>query len=165
MMEQLGQWLVGVTAAAILTALSDALMPEGGVKQAGRLICALVLICAVVRPVAQVELESGEAWLEDWSRERASQESQLREGWEREIKTIIEQEAGAYIVDKAARMGIQCTAEVTCVPGDGQGIWLPEAVCVSGRLTEEQEARLRALLREELGIGEEAQTYDKEGLP
>ena len=52
MMDAAREWLLGVTAAAILAALAEGLMQEGGPKRVGRLVCGLVLLAAVFRPAA-----------------------------------------------------------------------------------------------------------------
>ena len=52
MMGLLRDWLLGVTAAALLAALAQSLMPPGPVKKAGGLVCGLVLLWAVLSPLA-----------------------------------------------------------------------------------------------------------------
>ena len=46
----MGGWLTGVTAAAILCALAERLMPEGAVRRVGKLALSLVMLFAMVRP-------------------------------------------------------------------------------------------------------------------
>ena len=48
MMELVGNWLTGVTAAAILCALANSLMPDGPVRRVGRLACGLAVLAAVL---------------------------------------------------------------------------------------------------------------------
>ena len=63
MMELLGKWLIGVTAAAILCALADSLMPDGGVRRVGKLALGLVMLAAILRPLARLEVSSpAEPW-------------------------------------------------------------------------------------------------------
>ena len=50
MMELVGNWLTGVTAAAILCALANSLMPDGPVRRVGRLACGLAVLAAVLGP-------------------------------------------------------------------------------------------------------------------
>jgi len=52
MMELVRGWLLGITGAAILAAVADGLMPEGGVRQVGKLVCGLVLLFAVLAPLS-----------------------------------------------------------------------------------------------------------------
>ena len=55
MMELLRAWLTGITAAAILCALANSLMPEGAVRRVGKLACGLLMLSAVLRPLVEVE--------------------------------------------------------------------------------------------------------------
>ena len=52
MMELVKQWLLGITGAAVLAALAEGIMPEGGIRQVGKLTCGLLLLSAVLRPLA-----------------------------------------------------------------------------------------------------------------
>ena len=52
MMALVRQWLLGVTAAALVLALAEALAPEGGAKKVCRLAGGLALLLAAVGPVA-----------------------------------------------------------------------------------------------------------------
>ena len=47
MIELLRVWLIGVTAAAILCALANSLMPQGPVRKVGKLALGLVMLAAL----------------------------------------------------------------------------------------------------------------------
>ena len=64
MMDLVGNWLTGVTAAAILCALANSLMPDGPVRRVGRLACGLAVLAAVLGPVLRLEPMEPEAWLD-----------------------------------------------------------------------------------------------------
>lgn len=51
-MTGIKNWLLGITAAALAVSLAQALTPEGTVKKIGRLVGALVLLLAALRPLA-----------------------------------------------------------------------------------------------------------------
>ena len=51
MMDALRSWMLSVTAAAILCALADCVMPQGGVRRAGRIVAVLVMAAAVLAPI------------------------------------------------------------------------------------------------------------------
>ena len=126
-------WLLAIIATSLLCALADALMPKGGVKRAGRLICGLVLLAVILSPeVRRAELEE----------EVGGQ-----------MKIIIEGEYAAYIVDKAAELGAACTARVECL-GSEDGLYLPARAEVSGTMTEAVRGRLVRIIREDLGVPE-----------
>ena len=49
-------WLLAVTAVSLLCALAGALMPKGPVERVGRLVCGLVMLAAVLSPLARPDL-------------------------------------------------------------------------------------------------------------
>ena len=51
-----------------------------------------------------------EEWLESWQPQEEVEE--LEQQRDETMKTIIEEECSAYIVDKAARLGAECQVEV-----------------------------------------------------
>ena len=122
MIELIREWLMGVTGAAVLTALVQAVTPEGGVKQVGKLVCGLVLISAVLVPLGRVEVTDF-SLIPEYDEQRA----QLREGTEEQMKIIIEQELGAYSMDKAQQLGLHPEVQVLCAP-DEAGAFLPQQV-------------------------------------
>ena len=131
MMELLRAWLTGITAAAILCALANSLMPEGAVRRVGKLACGLLMLSAVLRPLVEVEALSPGDLLKDYQARTAVQAQTLEEERNAALKSVIEQEFAAYIVDKAAQMGAACTAQVTCQLGE-DGVFLPRSATVQG---------------------------------
>ena len=165
MMELLRTWMMGVTAAAILCALADRLMPDGPVRRVGRLTMGLVMLAAVLHPLIHLEGASAEVPETDWSAQTAVQIQSLEEERNQTMKAIIEQEFAAYIVDKAAQLGVECTAQVTCRPGES-GLLFPQQIQVTGTFAPEQWEALTQALEEELGLPKEQQILQaEEGAP
>ena len=148
MMELLRAWLTGITAAAILCALANSLMPEGAVRRGGKLACGLV----------EVEALSPGDLLDDYQAQAAIQTQELEEERNTALKSIIEQEFAAYIVDKAAQMGAACTAQITCRLGE-DGVFLPQSAAVQGSFTPQQQEDLARILEEELAIPRARQSF------
>lgn len=162
MMGLVRGWLLGITGAAILAALADGLMPEGGVKQVGRLVCGLVLLAAVLRPFGSVEVTNlSDQWEYDYQR-LYQQKQMLQEEADGRMKAIIEAEMAAYSMDKAAQLGIQCQIKVECQP-DGEGAFLPVGAQVSGHLERQQCQSMAQLLEEDLGISPQSIAFREEG--
>lgn len=61
-------WLMRVIAAAILCTIAQDLSPKGSVKQVGRLVCAMVLLCVVLSPVKTLDMAAGSQWLTNYRR-------------------------------------------------------------------------------------------------
>lgn len=164
MMGAVRSWLLAVVSVSLLCAAADALMPPGAVRRVGRLVCGLVLMGAVISPLVRLDVERGQQWLDSWLAARHSQEGELREIVGGQMKSIIESECAAYIVDKAAEFGWDCTARVECEDA-GEGVYLPVRAELSGSLTEEARARLVQIIEADLGIQEDCITMDKEEVP
>ena len=157
-MELVRQWLTGVICAALIAALADGLMPKGAVKQVGKLVCALVLLCALLRPVLTLNLPDMTYTFCVAEGEMDRQRAQLEQHSETMLKTLIERQSAAYIVDKAARMGADCQVRVVCEAGEG-GTWLPQRVYITGQMDGGQWDELTAAIQSEFGIQPECQLY------
>lgn len=149
----MSNWLIGVTCAAMLAAVARSVMPAGAVRQVGNLVCAMMLLWAVLKPL-NLNIKP-EFTIMDRTR---SSGLELEEKGGQILKSLIEQESGTYIVDKAAQLGIECSVRVSCVPGEG-GVWLPEKAWVSGEFTQEQRRELGQILTTELGIHADMQEF------
>ena len=149
-------WLIGVTAAAMLAAVARCLMPPGAVQQVGGLVCAMMMLLAVLKPLMPL---TG-TLLRDFEFSGPVQEQgeELEQQSEQLLNSLIERECGAYIVDKAEQMGITCQAGVSCRMGE-DGLWLPAGVQVMGELTGQQRRELEQMIAEDLGIECDCQEY------
>ena len=152
----MSSWLIGVVAAAMLAAVARCLMPAGAVQQVGSLVCAVMLLWALLKPLAPLTQSlfgeihvSGQ--VQGMDAEWSQQNEQL-------LKSFIEQECGAYIVDKAEELGIACHVDVTCRLGE-DGVWLPDNVRVSGELTTQQRNALEQMIFGDLGVVSQQQEY------
>ena len=154
-------WLLTVIAACVLCALAERLMPPGPVKRAGSVTCGLVLLWAVLSPLARPDLMSGQAWLEDYLDSLEQRETELRGQVNEGTKVLIEQEYAAYIVDKAAEWELNCTARVKCRVEEG--LYIPDETMVAGPFSDVEQSRLTQMIREDLGVPAERQTFYAEG--
>ena len=147
MMGAVRGWLLGLTAAAILAAIAESMMPEGSVKQVGKLVCGLMLAATVLRPLGSVEMTDFPPLLE-----YDKQQTQLlQEEADARMKTIIEGELSAYSMDKAAQLGIGCQIQIHCEPG-GEGVFQPDSAEIFGELDEAARHQLTTLLCTDLGL-------------
>lgn len=151
-MELLRTWILGVTAASMVLAAAQALMPEGPVKRVGRLTAGLILTLALLQPLVSLSGEDLTNLVPDLPTVTGKEE----EGGA--MQAIIEQELAAYIVDKGRALGADCAASVTCVP-DENGVPIPRRAVVTGLLTGEQREALSAAIARDLGIPADAQSF------
>lgn len=158
MMGAVRGWLLAVIGASLICALADALMPQGAVRRVGKLVCGLVLLAAVLSPLTRLDIADGQRWLEDYLASLDNREAELTETVNSQMKVIIEQEYAAYIVDKAARLGLTCSVQVECGLSE-EGLYLPARARVSGALTERERDQIVRLIGTDLGIPESEQLY------
>ena len=163
-MSALRDWVLGVAAAAILAALAQTLMPEGPVKRVGKLTCGLVLLAAVLRPLPLFDPGAGQRWLEGYFQQVEQIESGLEQDRQEQLKAVIEEKAAAYILDKAAQLGLSCTVSVECRL-DEMGTPLPAAAFIRGAAPGDGRDRLSAAIAGELGIPAAEQYFVQEGAP
>ena len=161
MMGAVRSWLLSVIAVSLLCAVADALMPSGAVKRVGRLVCGLVMLGAILSPLAGLDLEESQRWLERYLVSVQTREGELEETVNSQIKVIIERELAAYIVDKAAELGLTCRAQVECSMSE-DGLYLPVRTKVIGSMTADVQGKLIQLIASELGVPAQSQIYAEE---
>ena len=159
-MELLRQWLTGATCAAIIVALADSLMAGGTVRRIGRLAGGLLLLAAVVKPVLEVDLTvlSAASLRLEAEAVPAAEEAGLDL-----MKSIIGEETGAYILDKAAELGVHCQeVRVLCAVGE-DAVPYPESVVVVGEMSPQAQAALSRQIEADLAIPAQRQTFESGG--
>ena len=151
-------WLIAVTCAALIAAVAQAAMPEGSIKQVGKLLCGMVILLAVVRPAMGVQISNAVCSLRQMQDLTQWQRAQLQESNGAMLKSLIERECSAYISDKAAENEIRCQVQVSSHPGEG-GTWVPWTVQITGDLTQIQRSTLARIIQQELDIPSDRQQY------
>lgn len=144
-------YILSVTSAAVLAAILRTLAGDGTMRKLTKLLSGLFLAVTVLAPLVKFEIRDPARWLEDYMAEGEAA-AQAGEVMAKEYAaSIISAELEAYILDKAAVLGCELSAEVRV---DEAG--LPERVLLSGEIAPVDRAKLSKMLAQELGIGEEA---------
>ena len=151
-MELLGTWILGVTVTSMALAAARAVMPEGPVKRAGQLTAGLVLVLAMLGPVAALEHTYWEAFLEELPTETASETADTS------MKAVIEEELAAYLEGKAAELGLSCRAEVVCRT-DENGVPIPQEVIITGPVDETLRQTLSDMITNDIGVPASGQCF------
>lgn len=158
-MEVLRDWLLGVLAASLLTAVALAMMPDGPVRSVGRLLGGLLLFLAVVRPVLGFDYGALRDILAGYTAELEETGQALVETQEQLTESIIAQGTDAYIQDKTAELALDCRAEVAWDwSGDAP---VPAQVTVTGDLTPGERETLTQAFCEDLGLEPEQVIYQE----
>lgn len=158
MIEAMRSWLLEIITLSILCAAADSLMPAGGVKQVGKLLFGILLICAVLQPLADWRLAGAERWLLEYGEQMSLEEMNLERQVSDYQKSVIQEQCATYISDKAAELGIDCQVEVACEQS-AEGLWMPVTTRLWGDFTEEERSQMERLLDRELGIPVQEQHY------
>ena len=160
-MNFLRDWLVGVVAAALLTAVCEAMMLKSTVKKVGRLTAGLILTLAMLGPLVQLRIEDFSDALTRYRAEIGSYGETISEENRRLMRVIIEERSAAYVEERASAMGLSCTVTVTCRDG-GEDYPYPYRAEVAGDLTDEERKTVRTILETELAVPAERVTRREE---
>lgn len=152
-MDGIREYLIGVVAAALLcgciTALVDAKSTTGA---AIKLISALLMLLAVVRPWVSVSIDGFLDWAEDMGADgsgfAAAGESMADEAYRASIKQQVE----AYILDEARMLDCELTVEVIL---SGDELPAPAQVRLTGEVSPYARQTLTGIITERLGIKRE----------
>lgn len=152
---------MGVTAAAMLVALADALIPAGSVQKIARFTGGLLLLVAILQPVGALDysqlarsLSQARGDLQGYEAEPSAENFLL-------MKSIIEARCAAYIEDKAAQLDMDCRAQVTCTAQEEHDYPYPAAATITGALNKDQQAKLSRLIEADLAIPAKHQTFQE----
>ena len=147
MMEAVRGYLLRLTAGAFLSAGLLSLIPKGTSKKAATVLCGLVMLLLALTPLAQLDYE---ALSETISRLELEKE-EARTGIE------IQNRVQAYILDKAASLGLTVTVELemetrTATP-------YPKAVTIHGEANPAQKQQLQQYLEQTFAIPVQRQVW------
>ena len=156
-MELLKNWIMYITSAAVLSAVCLGILPEGRAKKAVSLVCGFVTLLCLAYPITDGRMDelSGvlpEFDLSDGFEEKAEETKQIA------TRIVIQEELGAYILDKGKEMGVEIEDVEVSVRWSEEGYWYP--VKAEIRLKNEGAAseELENMILKELGI-EESKIY------
>lgn len=154
MTELLRSWLLGITCAAMILALANGIMPEGGVKKMARLTGGLILMLAILKPVLTLRTGSLPEYFQNYQETMQEYELELEEGNSVLLADIIEEKTEAYILKKADELGVACKVKVRTETGE-DGIPYPYRAEIDGDWNE----ALSGSIEQELNIPASRQTW------
>ncbi len=158
-MEGVREYLLSVTAGAILCGILGSLVGEkGAFSGLYKLISGLVLCFLMISPLVNIELSD----FTQFADELISQGDQaVREGEESRdemLRQIITDETRAYIMDKAQSYGAEVTVQITLSDSDPP---VPVSCQIQGAVSPYVRQQLTLAVEAELGIPEENLTWNQ----
>ena len=153
-MSGVASYILSVTAAAIVTAILLSLAGHGSMAGPVKLLAGIFMTLSVVSPVLRLDLPDPAAWLLDYAASGQTAAAMGEEMADDAAQAFIKSRTEAYILDKAALYGVSLAADVTL---DDEGV--PVSVILTGAVSPYARNRLTKIIREDLGLGEEAQHW------
>ena len=119
-----------------------------------RLVSGLLLALAILRPLAGGGWEGLELAAGSFNLQSEAQAERYRKNQQEALSAIIAEKTEAYILDKANRLGLDCTVQVTVAAGES-GIPLPVSAAIRGAYS----PALAECMEEEVGIPAQEQIW------
>lgn len=143
-------YLLSITAAALLLALVQALLPQGAVRRTAAMVGGLLILLTVLSPLAKLDYDSLAKSIAQLQMETETMRTGIEVGSRDLMAGIIKQRCETYILDKAEQMGLELRVEITV--SSGADYPYPTAVTLQGTAAERQKQMLTAYIVENLGI-------------
>ena len=156
-MEAVREYLLRVTAAAVLCGIAAALLgKKDALGTAVKMLAGIFMALTVVGPWVNIQMD----FLTDITEEISLSADELVSDGENSAREamaeIIIEQTRSYILDKAEELGAVLTVEVTL---DEAGSLTPCAVKLSGNISPYGKQVLSEMIEDDLGIGTEEQTW------
>lgn len=155
-MAAVGAYIFSVAATALLCGMITSLLQNCSVQKIAKFICGMILLTVVLRPVSSLgSLNKLEIPIPSFPEGQDLITSSVN-GSQKAITEIIKQNTQAYIVDKAAELGLEIRAEVVL---SNDALALPVAVTLYGNASPYLKLSLQEIIQEELNIAKENQVW------
>ena len=149
----------GLCALSVLCGLAQGLVQESSGKRTLSLVCAVVLAAGFLRFFHAPDWESYALELRQLQLKEDEYLQQNEEKLHSLDRRVIEAEYDAYILDMAAKRGLNLHEVQVQAQWSMEGLWLPYALTISGEVTEGEKAMLEAKIEADLGIPRQRQLW------
>ena len=153
----LRQYLLGVTAAALICGIIKSLFPKKGTMgTVMKTLLGLAMVLAVVSPWASISMNNLHHWKDDISLDAQGIASDAHQKAKEELRQRIMEKTQSYILAKADTLGAQVEVSVE-VSNDEMTV--PSKVRIIGAVSPYAKQAISQMLTEDLGIDKEAQIW------
>lgn len=157
------EYLLSVTAAALLVSLVAAFSQRKSIQRVVALCGGLLLLLTVLRPVIDLRTGDAEEWFSRFRPDGSVIDGAVKEG-QKESARLITERTQEYILDKAEALGAQLSVQVTLRALSGSYQY-PYTVILTGTWTQAQKQALSEEIARDLGIPEERQIWNEAPSP
>ena len=155
MTEALRSWVIGLAGAAMVTAAAMTVTPEGKVKKVVALICGLMTVIALLKPLMGFDYTGFAKYLAQHENDAEAFLSGIKSENENLTRRIIEERCEAYILDKGKSLGITDLAVTVTAVWSEDGYWYPAGASLRTNAGTEARGKLGGSIEAELGIPQE----------
>lgn len=156
-MEGLREYILSIIATAVICSIATCLLgSKGTAASVAKMLTGIILVIAVVRPLADLRFDSWEIWNAEINRAAADAARDGEEMAYAEVADIIKTNLEAYILDKAEAMNADLAVEVML---DDASIPQPDFVRISGSISPYAKQKLSQIIEDELAIAKENQLW------
>jgi stage III sporulation protein AF len=152
MSEVLRSWVIGIAGAAMVTAAAMTVTPEGRVKKVVSLICGLVTIIALLRPIGGLDSRNLLKSIEAYKQEATAFSAEIQSADENLTRRIIAEKSAAYILDKGESLGIGDLDVSVTTAWSEDGYWYPDGAVLKTSADNAARDQLSRSIETELGI-------------
>jgi len=139
------------------------LAPEGGVKRIMGILCSVLTILTILKPVADFDYQSYAFELAKYRMYEDEFARLNQDSNERLNRLVIQSSCEAYILDKAAEQGLDPKSVNVEARWSMDGFWVPDSVSISCNCDGEKMQLMQGIIEAELGIPAERQYWDSNG--
>lgn len=162
MSELFGQWLHAVIYTGIVCSTAMLLTPEGRVKKALAIICAVAMCASVASPLAELDFDAYSKAMAHYELDAEKYLGQGEDYSKNLNRTIIEDKCRAYILDKADEIGAELADVTVTAMWSSDGYWYPHEVRIVSSAADEQKSILSDFIQTQLGISISDQNWSDE---
>lgn len=156
-MDTIAEYLLSVSAAAIIGAMILRLLTgKGSAATVGRMLCALFVALTAIAPITQVRLSDMGGLLPDLTADANAAVSQGQSDAKKAMAESISSRVEAYILDKAAQLGVNLTVQVEV---SDDPIPVPVRLRLKGNVSPYLKSKLQKIIQDDLGINKENQIW------
>lgn len=151
-MAILGEYILSVSAAALICGMITSMVPFDNKKELVRMVCGLVMTVSIAAPLTGYLQIDTDGLFPDYMPE-GDRFSETGEKIARDsMSSIITKEIQAYIEDKAKSLGLDLNVKISV---SGDSVPVPEAVELLGNASPYLRLQLESFIEESLGITKE----------
>ena len=155
MLAVIQEWVLAIVGTALVCAVVRALAPEGGGKKVVSVVCGFAMLGAVLGIRGAADGASVGDYTGGFTARAEEYARQAKEAGAAQTRFIIEERCRAYILDKAAQLGVTVRDVTVTARWSEEGFWVPVSCSLAGNM----DAGLAGAIASELGIPLERQTW------